>query len=66
MEDTKKFDKFTYNNAYTKNHYDRIVILVPKGRRDILKQNAKSKGVTMNQYINSAIEFYETGKGDSP
>lgn len=59
MKATKKFDKFTYNNAYTKNHYDRIVILVPKGRRDILKQTAKSKGVTTNQYIIDAIDFYE-------
>ena len=59
MGDTKKFDKFAYNNEYTKNHYDRIVVLVPKGRREILKQTAKSKGVTTNQYILDAIDFYE-------
>lgn len=40
---------------YNKKAYDRIDLIVPKGRRQVIKDFAKSKGMSANGFINSAI-----------
>lgn len=40
---------------YVKNNYDRIVLTVPKGERDKIKEYAESKGESMNGFIVRAI-----------
>ena len=41
---------------YNKKAYDRIDLIVPKGRRQVIKDFAKSKGMSTNGFINKAID----------
>lgn len=40
---------------YNKKAYDRIDIIVPKGKRRIIADFAKRKGMSTNKFINEAI-----------
>ena len=40
------FDQNKYIDEYVKNNYDRVVIKIPKGKRDILKQIATERNIT--------------------
>ena len=42
-------------NKYMANNYDRINLTVEKGRKDIIKAHAESKGESVNGFINRAI-----------
>lgn len=42
-------------NKYIKNHYERINLLVPKGDKDIIKQVAASRGMSVNAFIKSTL-----------
>ncbi len=41
---------------YVKNNYDRVVLTLPKGKRDEIKQYAELNNRSMNSYIVQAIE----------
>lgn len=43
-------------HKYVKNNYDRIELTVPKGKKNILKTHAESKGESLNGFINRAID----------
>ena len=43
-------------NKYVKTNYDRINVTMPKGRKDIIKAHAESKGESVNGFINRDIE----------
>ena len=43
-------------NKYVKNNYDRVNVTFPKGKKDILKAHAESKGESLNAFINRAID----------
>lgn len=43
-------------NRYMQKAYDRLNVLVPKGRRDEIKAAASTAGESMNQYIVTAID----------
>lgn len=43
-------------NRYMQKVYDRLNVLVPKGRRDEIKAAASAAGESMNQYIVTAID----------
>ncbi len=47
-----------YNNEFNKNAYDRINLIVAKGKKDIIKAHADNKGDSVNSFINRA--FTET------
>lgn len=51
---------------YVKNNYDRVVLTLPKGKRDEIKQYAELDDKSMNAYIVQAIEekFREICKKD--
>lgn len=40
---------------YNKNNYDRLELVIPKGKKDELKQVAKDNGDTVNTYIIKCI-----------
>lgn len=40
---------------YSAKSYDQIKVLVKKGERDKIKAHAKSKGMSLNGYINKLI-----------
>lgn len=46
----------TASNKYNAKAYDRIALQVKKGRRDIIRAYAESKGMSLNGYINKLIE----------
>lgn len=41
---------------YVKNNYDRIVVNLPKGQRDIIKAAAGRAGESVNGYIKKSID----------
>ena len=41
---------------YVQNNYDRVVLTLPKGKRDLIKEHAKNKKESMNAFINRAID----------
>ena len=58
-----KGDKMAYTEAgkkavakYMKEKYDRFLVTTPKGKRNIIKAHAESKGMSLNAYINDLIE----------
>ena len=40
---------------YNKKAYDRIDLIVPKGKREVIKKFAASQGKSTNRFINDAI-----------
>ena len=43
-------------NKYMAKAYDRINLTMPKGKKDIIKAHADSKGESVNGFINRAID----------
>lgn len=43
-------------NRYMQKAYDRLNVLVPKGRREEIKEAAALAGESMNQYIVGAVD----------
>lgn len=43
-------------NRYNEKAYDRIALVVPKGKKEILVEYATSKGLSLNAFINNAID----------
>ena len=41
---------------YNKKAYDRIDIIVPKGKREMIKRFAQKQGKSTNRFINDAID----------
>lgn len=42
-------------HKYQQEHYDRIYLQVPKGKKSVLLSLAADKGVSLNQYINDIL-----------
>ena len=55
-KDGKEFNQIAYQKDYKREKYDRMELLLPKGRKEILKKKAKAAGVSMSEYINSLLE----------
>ncbi|MGN0488204.1 MAG: hypothetical protein ACI4HO_02950 [Ruminococcus sp.] len=54
----KKTDKLIeYNNKFNKENYDRVSLMLPKGKKDIIKDKAKENGESVNAFINRAIDL---------
>lgn len=43
-------------NKYNASNYERIALVVPKGKKDIIKAYAQSKGESLNSFVNKAID----------
>lgn len=54
MGDQSKYN--AYKNEFRTKNYDTILLTVKKGQRDILKQRAADKGLSLNGYLNDLIE----------
>lgn len=53
-------------NKYMSANYDRINLTLDKGRKDIIKAHAESRGESVNGFINRAIdETMERDKGEN-
>lgn len=42
-------------NKYVKDNYDRTLVTMPKGQKDVIKAHAESRGESVNGFINRAI-----------
>ena len=51
-----EFDQIKYQNDYNKQKYDRTTIMTPKGKKEQIKAAAAAAGMSMNEFIISAIE----------
>ena len=43
-------------NKYMKSNYDRVNLVMPKGKKDIIQALATQQGESVNAYINRAID----------
>lgn len=50
------FDANKYKNQYEKDNYDRILILVPKGKKADIKERAEKLGISVSELIVRALE----------
>ena len=50
---------------YNKKAYDRIDVIVPKGKREGIKNFARKQGKSTNRFINEAIDKAMTEKEDA-
>lgn len=62
MAFTERKAAFRYINNYQKEKYDRITILVQKGRKEAIQNKAKAHGMSTSEYIVACIDEYERGK----
>lgn len=54
------FDKSKYDVDYQKKNYDRVSLLLPKGKKEELKEFAALQDISVNELIKTAI--YKTYK----
>ena len=47
---------------YNKKAYDRIDVIVPKGKRQLIKDFAASQGKSLNKFVCDAIEYQMNAK----
>ena len=45
----------TAKNKYNAKAYDRINLVVPKGKKDLIKEHSITMGESVNSFINRAI-----------
>jgi predicted HicB family RNase H-like nuclease len=45
-----------YNNDYNAKAYDRINLVVPKGRKAVIAAHAEAHGESLNGYVSRAID----------
>lgn len=45
-----------YRNRYMTDYYDRLSVVVPKGRKDDIAVHAASKGTTINGLVNMLLQ----------
>lgn len=43
-------------NKYNADNYDSLRIVVPKGKKDIIKAHASERGESLNGFVNRAID----------
>lgn len=45
-----------YKNEFNKLNYDRLNIIVPKGKKEVIKYYANKTGQSLNSFVIEAIE----------
>ena len=45
------------SKAIAYNNYDRISLIVPKGKKEVIQKKAEENGETLNSFINRAIDL---------
>lgn len=57
--------KTAYKNKFNEEHYDRIHLAVPKGMKDIIKNLASDRGLSVNAYLQDLIRKDQEGMFDT-
>ena len=56
LSEAKKRSNKKWNDANLKETYDRIQLVVPKGRKTELQAHAATKGESLNKFVTTAID----------
>ena len=56
--DEKKNAQFKRQNDFIKNNYDRVNLTLPKGKKEQIKATAAARSMSLNEFINAAIDAY--------
>lgn len=51
-----KLDAIKYNSKFNEEHYERISLVVPVGKKEIIKAKAEANNESLNAFINRAID----------
>lgn len=54
------------SNRYNAKAYDRVSLMLPKGKRETVREYAESKGLSLNGYINKLIIDDMNAAGATP
>lgn len=54
-------NKTEYKNKFNEEHYDRIHLAVPKGMKNIIKNLASEKGMSVNAYLQDLVRKDQEG-----
>lgn len=59
-----KSNAIKYNNDFIRKKYDRINLILPKGKKEIIQNVAQTNNESVNTFINRAIdnELYSNNK----
>ena len=55
LSDEAKKNKQRYDNEYSRNNYDRVLLTLPRGEKEGLQAHAAERGESLNAFINRAI-----------
>ena len=47
----KEFNPVKYRNDYDREHYDKVLLSLPKGSKDLIKGKAEKAGKSVSQYV---------------
>ena len=50
------FDENEYKARYQRENYDRVIILIPKGKKADIKERAEDLGISVSELIVRALE----------
>ena len=56
LSEARKRANKKWNDENINKLYDRVSVLVPKGKKDVIKAHAEQKGESLNSFINRAID----------
>ena len=52
-----KSDAIKYTNEFNKQAYDRVSLMLKKGKKEIIQKKARENGESVNAFINRAIDL---------
>lgn len=58
-------NRTTYKNQFSKDHYDRMNLSVPKGMKQVINDLAAEKGLSLNGYILELVRKDQEGMFDN-
>ena len=65
LSEAKKRANKKWNDANLKERYDRIQLVTPKGKKEIIQSAAKDKGMSVNEFVNDLIDKALQNNADS-
>lgn len=57
MSEAKRKANDKWNKEHLKERYDRIQLVVPKGKKDVIQSAAQASGESVNAFINRLIDI---------
>ena len=52
------FDQIKYIQEFNKEKYDKVTLSIPKGQKQIWKDEASKRGLSLTEFITRSIEYY--------